>query len=347
MNRRTGNRPTGIAILLCGLIAAGGAIHAAETQAPDWAYAIPTAADREVNRAPEPDDLTPISLPGSAFMFTPAEIRGRSRANPEIQLPPADWHPGDHPPMPDIVRIGNLSSGVRACAFCHYPNGKAYPGTAGLQGLPQEYIAQQLRDFRDGVRDTAEPEKENVELMIDIAKGMTEEEIEDASAYYASMEWTPWIRVVETDMVPKVWNRNGVFYRLEGSDAGTEPIGNRIIETPENSERTLLRDPRSGFVAFVPMGAVANGEELVRNRGGKTMQCGLCHGEDLHGLSAVPGIAARSPSYLVRQLYDIQQGTRHGNMAALMGPVVANLTAEDMLNIAAYTASLPAKASAP
>jgi len=161
------------------------------------------------------------------------------------------------------------------------------------------------------------------------------------------MQWTPWISVVETDMVPLTWNRNGMFLRLEGSEAGTEPIGNRIIETPENTERMVLRDPRSGFIAYVPVGAVAKGEDLVRTGGGKTVQCSVCHGEDLHGIGSVPGIAARSPSHLVRQLYDMQQGTRRGNMAALMGPVVANLTAEDMLNIAAYTASLPAPVSLP
>ncbi len=122
-----------------------------------------------------------------------------------------------------------------------------------------------------------------------------------------------------------------------------EPIGNRIIETPENTEHTeVLRDPHSGFIAYAPVGALAKGENLVTTGGGgKTIQCGICHGEDLHGLGTVPGIASRSPSYLVRQLYDIQQGKRRGNMAALMAPVVANLTSEDMVNIAAYTASLP------
>lgn len=183
--------------------------------------------------------------------------------------------------------------------------------------------------------------------MIEMAKGMTDDEIEAAASYFASMEWTPWIRVVETDMVPITWSRNGVFHIRQSSDAGVEPIGNRIIETPESSERTLLRDPRSGFIAYVPVGAVAKGEELVRTGGGKTMQCTVCHGEDLNGIGSVPGIAARSPSYLVRQLYDMQQGTRRGPMAALMGPVVANLTSEDMLNIAAYTASLPAPAALP
>jgi cytochrome c553 len=57
------------------------------------------------------------------------------------------------------------------------------------------------------------------------------------------------------------------------------------------------------------------------------------------GLGPVPGIAGRSPSYMVRQLYDMQQGVRKGVWSDLMKPVVANLTDADMLAIAAYTAS--------
>ena len=56
-------------------------------------------------------------------------------------------------------------------------------------------------------------------------------------------------------------------------------------------------------------------------------------------LGPVPGLANRSPSYLARQLYDFQQGTRAGVWSPLMKPVVANLTVEDMVNILAYTAS--------
>jgi cytochrome c553 len=41
----------------------------------------------------------------------------------------------------------------------------------------------------------------------------------------------------------------------------------------------------------------------------------------------------------VRQLYDIQQGTRKGAWSPLMKPVVANLTPDDMLVIAGYLAS--------
>jgi len=53
----------------------------------------------------------------------------------------------------------------------------------------------------------------------------------------------------------------------------------------------------------------------------------------------VPGIAGCSPSYLVRQLYDMRQGTRKGSWTELMKPVVSGLSEEDMLNIAAYTSS--------
>ena len=45
------------------------------------------------------------------------------------------------------------------------------------------------------------------------------------------------------------------------------------------------------------------------------------------------------PISVVRQLYDIQHGMRKGLAVALMQPVVANLTIDDMINIAAYTTS--------
>jgi cytochrome c553 len=57
----------------------------------------------------------------------------------------------------------------------------------------------------------------------------------------------------------------------------------------------------------------------------------------------VPGIAGRSPSYLVRQMYDMQAGARHGEWADLMKPVVAKLTDEDFVNIAAYVSSRTVK----
>ena len=49
-----------------------------------------------------------------------------------------------------------------------------------------------------------------------------------------------------------------------------------------------------------------------------------------------------SPSDVARQLYDLQTGVRNGAWSDLMNAAVAKLTVEDIVNIAAYTASLEA-----
>jgi cytochrome c553 len=178
--------------------------------------------------------------------------------------------------------------------------------------------------------------------MIAFAQNMTDEEIEAAAGYFSAMAWTPWIDVVETDTVPKTYLSGGMHLRLEGEEAGVEPIGRRIVESPIDTEGTeTLRNPRSGFTAYVPVGAVAAGKALATNGGGKTVQCAICHGEHLAGLGLVPPLRGRSPSYIARQLFDFQQGTRQGTWAPLMQRVVAELTGDDMLQLSAYLASLP------
>ena len=300
---------------------------------PAWAYAIPPAPPAAPAGAPAQaaaPDPTPRTLPGSTLSFPLANIRDA--------FGPADWFPGDHPVMPEVVAKGRRPD-VRACSLCHYPNGKGRPENAGVSGLPVAYFIQQMQDFRNDVRKSAEPRKANTNVMIAIAKGMTDAEIKASAEYFASIKWTPWIRVVESATVPKTRIQGGMYLRLEGNE--TEPLGMRMIETPENVEHTeVLRDPRSGFIAYAPMGSIKKGETLVTTGGnGKTVQCGVCHGADLKGLGPVPGIAGRSPSYMVRQMYDMQAGARHGVWTDLMKPVVAKLTDEDFVSIAAYLAS--------
>jgi cytochrome c553 len=229
---------------------------------------------------------------------------------------------------------------VTACSFCHYPDGKGRPVNTNIAGLPYAYILQTLADFKNEARRSADTRKTNTNQMIGFAKSMSDDEMKAAAQYFSSLKWTPWITVVETDMVPKTRIANGIFLRLEGD--AKEPIGQRIIETPENVEAMeVLRDDRSGFIAYVPVGSISKGAALVTaGGGGKTIRCTSCHGADLMGLGPVPGLAGRSPSYLVRQLYDMQHGTRSGMSTSLMLPVVTRLTTDDMLAIAAYLASL-------
>jgi cytochrome c553 len=301
---------------------------------PPWAYGFPstaTAAAAPPASAPAAaaPDATPRQVPASSGSFTLTQIRDG--------FGPADWFPGDHPPMPEIVAHGKRPD-VRACSLCHYPNGKGRPENAGVAGLPVSYFVQTMADFKSEARKSADSRKSNTNLMIAYAKAMTDEDVRSAAEYFAAMKWTPWIKVVEAGTVPKTRIAGGMFLRLDGSE--TEPIGDRIIEVPDDTERTeALRDPRSGFTAYVPPGSIKKGEALVTTGGGKTTRCAVCHGTDLKGLGPVPGIAGRSPSYTVRQLFDTQRGTRKGVWADLMKPVVANLTDADMLAIAAYTAS--------
>jgi cytochrome c553 len=123
---------------------------------------------------------------------------------------------------------------------------------------------------------------------------------------------------------------------LEG---GREPIDDRIIETALDLPRTELRDPASGFVAYVPLGSIARGRRLVTTGGGKTQACAACHGPSYRGVGNVPPLAGRSPSYLMRQLYDFKSGARDGPLAGPMKENVAKLSVEDMMAISAYLAS--------
>ena len=69
------------------------------------------------------------------------------------------------------------------------------------------------------------------------------------------------------------------------------------------------------------------------------MPCGICHGPDLRGKGEVPPITGRPATYIYRQLNDIKSGTRVGTAAALMKPVVANLSDGDLIALAAFLES--------
>jgi cytochrome c553 len=297
-----------------------------------WAYAVQPPGPPP---PPPTDDAEVKTIPGSNQSFTMKQLRDTGN--------PVDWFPGDHPPMPAIVahrRSPTANPWIGSCGLCHYPNGKGRPENAGVAGLPAGYILEQLADFKNGARRTADPGKRNTATMAGNAAGITDEEAKAAADYFASLKMTPWIKVVEVETVPKTRNVGGFFVPVEGSE--TEPIGQRILEMPVDPEGTeKYRNPRSGWIAYAPMGSIKKGEELVvRGGAGKTVACAACHGEGMKGNGNFPPLAGRSPSYLARQLYDIQQFTRNGPGTQLMRPVVQNLTQEDILDITAYLASL-------
>jgi cytochrome c553 len=298
----------------------------ASAEPPGWAFA--------VNPPGQPsmvDDGTPRQIPGSTQSYTATALR-------DLYNVP-DWHPDDHPPMPEVVAHGRKPD-VFACGFCHLPNGLGRPENASLAGLPAEYIVQQVADFKSGDRKSSEPRDLPVKLMIATAKAATDEEVRAAATYFAGLPRRPWIKVVETETVPATHVAGWML--VAATDGAVEPIGRRIIETPVDLNRTELRDSQSPFLAYVPPGSIARGAALASTGGvGKTVPCSICHGADLRGLGPVPPLAGRSPSYIVRQLYDMRNGARDGLWTPLMAGIIANLDEDDFIAVSAYTASLP------
>jgi cytochrome c553 len=334
---------------------------------PLWAYGFvdpPKPGDKAQPQAPPTNkprpnqDLTeqtrPRQVDGSAASYSLVQIRDLHNV--------IDWFPTDHPTMTPIIQHGPVSQGEigRGCGGCHLPNGRGRPENAPPSGLPVAYFVRQIEDFRHGLRYTADPRKPNTNTMIDLAKAMSDAEIKEAAEYFASVKPVEhWIRVVESPTSPKVRYVGNLAQTAKegGKPTGMEPIAGRIIELSEDEEQNeTLRNPHSGWVAYVPPGSVKKGEDLVTTGGmrivggkivqGKTTACGTCHGLNLTGVvgADVPPIAGRSPSYIVRQLWDIQQGTRNGSQAQLMKLVVAKLTSEDLIAIASYVASRPQNA---
>jgi cytochrome c553 len=211
-----------------------------------------------------------------------------------------------------------------------------------VSGTSVQYFMNQMADFKNGLRHTTDKNKANAWEMPLMAAAMTPEEWKQAAEYFAAIKYVPKNKVVETTMIPKFApNANNLFLPAAGSDKVA--LSNRLIEMPDDpDDAQILRNPRSPFTAYVPPGTLKKGEMLATTGGnGKTIRCDICHGPGLRGLDPVPAIAGRQASYLARQMYDMQAGTRHGTWAPLMKDVLAKLNEDDIMALAAYVTSLP------
>jgi len=333
---------------------ASAAVPDALADMPLWAYGI--------TAPPQPGDT---AVPqGWGRRFDPAigrdeqlrpvlHVPGSSRAYALVDLSDwgnvVDWFPHEHAPMPDVVQHGSVALGEkkRACAFCHRISGGGRPENAPVAGLPVEYFLRQLEDFRSGRRHSTDPRKPNVPTMIEIARALSPNEARAAAEYYAMQSGAPRFRIIESDRAPPLELRGNLFVAV-GRER-TEPLTDRIAEVLDGEDDRFYDNPHVGYMAFVPIGSIERGRVLASASSADpqtavltaAQACTACHGSDLHGLGPAPPLAGRSPSYLVRQLYDFKTGARDGSLAPLMRPVVRRLSTPQMTDIAAYIASLP------
>ena len=287
---------------------------------PDWTFNIP---DKEQPSAVKIEGV--IKAPGSTKEYEAKEIGGNTH--------PPDWFPQEHPTAPPVVTGG---TGIAfACGSCHLMSGQGHPEAADIAGLPAAYLIRQMSYYKAGTR-------QDDARMGPIAKATSEENVRQAAEYFAALKPAPWVKVIETATPPKTFIATAGRHRQLHPDGGTEPIGRRILEIPADPFRTEIRDPHSGFIAYVPPGSIAKGEALVKDgASGKTQPCARCHGEGLKGMGEVPRLAGLQPLFVARQLFDIQYGSSAGEAVQQMKPVVANLSEDDIIAIAAYLGSLP------
>ena len=297
------------------------AIYAQAPEGKDVSWAFPVA-----DKVQPPVDAKKLhQLPGSTLSLTAPQINDL--------LNPPDWFPSEHAAPPNIV-IHGVAPNALACGSCHLMNGQGHPESAGLAGLPANYIIRQMEYFKNSTR--KDPARMNA-----IAKQVSDEDVRAAAEYFAQLKPIVWTKVVEADMVPKS-RVLGSRMRMPAVDGGMEPLGKRIITMPNDAEKIEERDPHTGFTAYAPKGSLKKGEALVKTGGkGKTIQCAICHGADLHGIGDVPGIAGMHPIYVTRMLYAFKNGNANGGLDQLMKKVVEKLDDDDILNVAAYVASAP------
>jgi cytochrome c553 len=291
------------------------AISAAAAPAPEWAFPGIGAA----NRRPEPRASEVVRLPGAPAIFHRSEFDGRQAI---------DWFPNAHPLAPEAV-LHAKGNGFYPCGYCHLPDGRGRPENARLQGLPAEYIIEQVEAFASGTRRAAVPYIPT-SLMAEAAHAIQPADLKAAAAYFSQFEPQSHTQIVETATIPAAtaWH---FVYRFDRS--GHEALGQRIIEGPVDGERFELRDPETRYIAYVPEGAVARGRVIAEHGASGGPACVSCHGQ------ALVGIAGASPSFLARQLTDFRSETRRDPDAAPMQAVAALLTDAQIIDAAAFVGS--------
>jgi len=82
--------------------------------------------------------------------------------------------------VPGLAAAADAPAKAAVCAGCHGPQGVSMNGLwPNLAGQHAEYLAKQIKAFRDGQR--SDP------LMTPMAAGLTDAEIEQLAAYYSSL----------------------------------------------------------------------------------------------------------------------------------------------------------------
>jgi len=185
---------------------------------------------------------------------------------------------------------GNINAGKQktgTCTSCHGDNGNSL--VAAFPKLAQQhasYLKQQLHAFKDGSR--------NDPMMSAVAQSLTDEDIADISAYYATQK-------ISENALPV----------LDADDEDEKPAASKDIQA-----------------------LIAQGADLYRNGDltREVSACIACHGPFGEGNkpASFPALKSQHADYLIKALTDFKSGARGNNPESMMHMIAKKMTDEEI-----------------
>ena len=100
-----------------------------------------------------------------------------------------------------------------------------------------------------------------------------------------------------------------------------------------------MKKPVLGCIAVLAAMPLAQAADVDAGRAKVTTVCGACHGVTGVSVSeSIPNLAAQRAGYIEAQLKALKEGTRK---APIMNAIAAQLSPDEIANVAAYFAALP------
>jgi cytochrome c553 len=185
----------------------------------------------------------------------------------------------------------NINAGKEksaSCSSCHGDDGNSMVATfPKLAQQHSSYLAQQLHAFKDGTR--------NDPMMSPMAKSLSDDDIADISAYYATQK-------VSENALPT----------LPPADEDEKPAGKK--------------DDIQAIIA--------QGSDLYRNGNLKSevSACIACHGPFGEGNkpASFPALRSQHADYLIKALTDFKSGARSNNPDNIMHMIAKKMTDEEI-----------------
>jgi len=185
---------------------------------------------------------------------------------------------------------GNINAGKQksaSCTSCHGDDGNSMVATfPKLAQQHSSYLAKQLHAFKDGSR--------NDPMMSAMALALTDEDITDISAYYATQK-------ISENALPV----------LDTDDDNDKPANNKDVQA-----------------------LIAQGSDLYRNGDLKSevSACIACHGPFGEGNkpASFPALKSQHADYLIKALTDFKSGARSNNPENIMYMIAKKMTDEEI-----------------